>query len=166
MVLEAARGSVRIDAHAPPTTRPMHRSSDLPAMRFATSLCRGAERSRPRAPRLGCGIALPCGIPIGPGSALYFVVKQTGGREPVQGSSKGTSLSGRELVWRVCVPVNAGLGTVSPQTPKPPGRDRASYGGAYEQIPRRADPELRPSALGKSGAAGGQGRRVLASGRD
>ena len=27
MVLEAARGSVRIDAHAPPTTRPMHRSS-------------------------------------------------------------------------------------------------------------------------------------------
>ena len=125
------------------------------------------ERTDPgRAPRPGCGIALPGGIPIGPASVFRFVVKQTGGREPVQGSSKGTSLSGRELVWRVGLPVNAGLGTVSPQTPKPPGRDRASYGGAYEQIPRRADPELRPSALGKSGAAGGQGRRVLASGRD
>jgi Protein of unknown function (DUF2934) len=103
-------------------------------MRFATSLCRGADRSRPRASTwMRHGVALRNSNR--PASVFHFVVKQTGGRELVQDSSKGTTLSGWELVWRVGFPVNAGLGTVSPQTPKPPGRDRASYGGAYEQYP-------------------------------
>jgi hypothetical protein len=134
MVQEAARGSVRIDAHAPPTTWPGHRSSGLPAMRFAISLCRGADISRPRARRSGCGIALCCGIPVDRASrpAVHFVVKQIGGRELVQRSSRNLPIGqGIGLAGRLSV--SAGLCTVSPSSP-PIARGETVLHGSEEPV--------------------------------